>query len=302
MRFFIVLTLVIAALSSSGQYKHDSLKTDKGYLHYYVRGTGKPVVFLQGGPGFSHYYMRAVADSMTDIQCILIDYQGTGRSKYTPPGDWVSNDKIVDDLEMVRNKMKIEKWTLVGHSYGAMFAFNYAVKKPEHTEKVITISSAGTNNEFQKHFGDNILSKISLEERKLFNDLRSRGNTGEPDGMGEADMIFLKGYFYNPDKIKELFAPVPEIELTRFFNGKFHNAYWSNTQNRNFDITAEVLNTEIPVRMIESWQDPCYDGRQWVLNEKLKNSKINFINKSGHFPWVEQPAVFYNLLRELVRE
>lgn len=62
------------------QYKHDSIKIEHGYLHYYTKGEGKPIVLLQGGPGFSSYYMRAIADSLDGYKTVLVDFEGTGRS------------------------------------------------------------------------------------------------------------------------------------------------------------------------------------------------------------------------------
>lgn len=297
------LLFTLATLSSYAQYKHDSLKTEKGYLHYYTKGSGKPVLFLQGGPGYSSAYMKPIADSFDNVRCILVDYQGTGRSDYgNVSADWVTDDNMLNDIEAVRKKLSINKWMIIGHSYGATKALHYGVEYPQYVEKIITIASSGTNHQFQEHFTQNILSKISMDDRRRMQELRIKDANKEATGMGEADMIFLKGYFYNPEKIPVLFAGIAPDELGSMFNPKFHNAYWANPDNPKFDIHVRVLKMTIPVRMIESWQDPCYDGRQWVLNEKLKDSKISFINESGHFPWIEQPEKFFELLRGFVYE
>ena len=71
------LLLLLSVLLSHAQYNHDSIPVEKGFLHFYTFGKGKPVVHLQGGPGFSSYYMRAIADSLPDYHNI---------KKKTPPG------------------------------------------------------------------------------------------------------------------------------------------------------------------------------------------------------------------------
>lgn len=81
-KLIILMTVLALGQTSFAQYTQDSIKSDKGYLHYFIKGKGKPVVLLQGGPGFSHDYMRGIADSLENYQTILIDYQGTGRSNY----------------------------------------------------------------------------------------------------------------------------------------------------------------------------------------------------------------------------
>ncbi|RYD82901.1 MAG: alpha/beta hydrolase [Sphingobacteriales bacterium] len=303
-QIFLLLTF-FSWLSSSAQYRQDSLQTEKGYLHYFTKGEGKPVVLLQGGPGYSHHYMRAISDSLKDCKSILIDYQGTGFSNYgNVDSSWVSNEQIVKDIETIREHLKIQKWTLIGHGYGGMFALLYGVQHPQNTEKIITISNAGTNQRFREHFMDNILSKISLENRQRIKDIKSGKikTTNEIPGIGEVDLLILQGYFYDLRNIPKLISVVPEDAISKAFNPEFGDAYWNNKVNRNFDIQNEVLDMDIPIRMIESWQDPNYDGRQLLLNHQLKNSKIRFINKAGHFEWTEQPKEFFPILNEFLSE
>lgn len=302
-RLILLLTVFTLGQTAFGQYAQDSIKTDKGYLHYFIKGKGKPVVLLQGGPGFSHDYMRGIADSLKNYQSILIDYQGTGRSNYNNvDSTWVSNDRVVDDIETVRKHLKIQKWTLVGHSYGGMFALLYAVRHPENTEKIITIASAGTNQRFQEHYGYNIMTRISLENKKRIEDISSGKikTKDEVPGMGEVDKLLMQAMFFDPENIPKAIAPIPKDAMPIFFNPAFQRAYWGNPSDRTIDITKEVLELNIPVRMIESWQDPNYDGRQLLLSHQLKNSKIEFINQSGHFPWAEQPEEFFKILKDFL--
>lgn len=301
-----ILTLLIfLSTIVSAQYKHDSIKAEKGYLHYYTKGNGKPVVLLQGGPGFSNLYMRAISDSLVNYKFILIDYQGTGYSNHNNVDpSWVSNDQIIKDIDAVRKHLKIDKWTMIGHSYGGMFALQYATVYPKNVEKIITISNAGTNQQFQQHFVDNIKARLSPEDRKRVEDIKTgkiKAKEVAP-GMDEAEMIILKGYFYDPQNIPKLFSTFPKQELAKVYNPKFFNAYTANIANRNIDFTKQALELNTPIRMIEAWQDPNYDGRQLLLNEKLKNSKIEFINRAGHFSWVEEPKAFYSLLKKFMQE
>ena len=126
------LLIAFSFTIAKAQYKHDSIKIDHGYLHYYTRGEGEPLILLQGGPGFSSYYMRAIADSLDGYKTVLVDFEGTGRSQYRKADpSWVSLDNLVGNVELVRKKLGINNWTAIGHSYGGMFELYYAVKHPE---------------------------------------------------------------------------------------------------------------------------------------------------------------------------
>lgn len=82
---------------------------DQGYIHFYTKGEGEPIVLLQGVP-FSNYYMRGVADFLENYKSILIDYQGTGRSQYREvDSTWANLDYVIKDVERVRKHLGIDK-------------------------------------------------------------------------------------------------------------------------------------------------------------------------------------------------
>lgn len=299
MKKIIILTLLFLTSNFTfAQYKHDSIKVDFGYLHYYVKGKGTPIVHLQGGPGFSHFYMRKIADSITNHQNILIDYQGTGKSQYrNADASWVSIDRIIADVELVRKKMNIEKWTVIGHSYGGMFAFYYGVKHPNQVNKIISICGAGTDNSFQNYFMDNIEVRFSEEDKKMINNLMANESIPFQERMAKVLYFQTKiGYFYDRNKADIFFQSLASENMNTLYNDAFFNAYVSNPNFFKFDIYKEFIKTKIPIRFIEGRQDPGNDGKSILLNEKLKNSKIQFIEKSGHFIWIEKPETFFKVL------
>ena len=113
-------------------------------------GVDRPyLVFLQGGPGFeatrptsppSGWMKRA----LRDYRVLLLDQRGTGRS--TPvgpviPGETAADqaaylarfraDAIVRDAEWIRGELGVERWSVLGQSFGGFTALTYLSIAPE---------------------------------------------------------------------------------------------------------------------------------------------------------------------------
>jgi len=259
-----------------------------------TEGQGDPIVLLQGGPSFSSYYMRAIADSLFDYKTILIDYQGTGRSQYKKPDStWVNPDNIVKDVELVRKHLAIDHWIVLGQSWATHFALLYGITYPQHTSKIILQATAGTDNKFQEYYGDNIEKGLTEANISKLEALSKDSTATWEDRF----RIVLNGYFYDRSKSSS-FLNYPPAEAPFFHNSDFFMAFVKDPGYETFDISNEAYALNIPVRIIQGRQDPVNGGTQERLNERLKFSKIFYIERAGHFPWLEQPDSFYERLKE----
>lgn len=292
---FIISNLLTIA---QNEYVHDSLNVNDGFIHYYTKGQGKPIVLLPGGPGFSHYYMRGIADSLTHYKTILIDFFGTGHSLYKKPDStWVSQENMVTDVELLRKHLNINSWTVLGQSWATHTALLYGIRFPQNTDKIILQATAGTDNLFQKYYGDNIRMRLNEDDFKKIAELGRDSTAGRFDSF----KIIFKGYFYNP-ALAHTFFNMPTEEEKYFYNRDFFIAFLKNPDYEYFDISKEAYALEIPIRIIQGRQDPVNGGTQERLNERLKDSRIYYIERAGHFPWLEQPEAFFTALSKALKE
>jgi proline iminopeptidase len=116
------------------------LQTGSAHEVYYEEcgaPNGKPCVILHGGPGGAiNPTMRRFFDP-SRWRMALFDQRGCGRSRPHALLDDNTTWDLVADIERLREKLGVERWTVFGGSWGSTLALAYAIKHPERVEALI---------------------------------------------------------------------------------------------------------------------------------------------------------------------
>jgi proline iminopeptidase len=98
---------------------------------------GVPVLFLHGGPGAGCGEQDRCFFDPDHFRIVLFDQRGCGRSG--PIGE-LSNNTMLDtanDIEQLRETLKINSWHVFGGSYGSTMALFYAQTFPQRCKSLI---------------------------------------------------------------------------------------------------------------------------------------------------------------------
>ncbi|ACE83641.1 prolyl aminopeptidase [Cellvibrio japonicus] len=92
---------------------------------------GIPVLFVHGGPGAGcGKYDRRFFDPEV-YRIVLFDQRGAGRSRPHASLESNTTQKLVEDMETIREHLGIDKWVLFGGSWGSTLSLVYAETYPE---------------------------------------------------------------------------------------------------------------------------------------------------------------------------
>ncbi|MEF3045846.1 prolyl aminopeptidase [Pseudotabrizicola sp. L79] len=107
------------------------------YVEQCGRPDGIPVLVLHGGPGGGcSPAMRRYFDPSV-YRIVLFDQRGCGRSQ---PHASVENNTtwhLVNDIEVLRQKLGIDRFIVFGGSWGATLALIYAISHPDHVSQLV---------------------------------------------------------------------------------------------------------------------------------------------------------------------
>ncbi|ULB11081.1 prolyl aminopeptidase [Cereibacter azotoformans] len=120
----------------------DQRVIDMGDGHrIYVEQCGNPqgeaVLVLHGGPGGGcSPSMRRYFDPER-YRVVLFDQRGCGRSRPHASVEANTTWHLVSDIEVIRAKLGIDRWTCFGGSWGATLALIYAISHPERVTNLV---------------------------------------------------------------------------------------------------------------------------------------------------------------------
>lgn len=133
-------------------YPSGTLDVGDGHRVYWEtcgNPSGKPALVLHGGPGSgctanARRYFDPVA-----YRIVLFDQRGSGRS--TPHASDADIDlstnttlHLLADIERLRQHLGIERWLVLGGSWGSTLALAYAERHPDRVSEMVLYSIATT--------------------------------------------------------------------------------------------------------------------------------------------------------------
>ena len=118
------------------------MKAGDTRLFVLERGDGPlPLFVLHGGPGLDHSMFGDHLDALSDAcRLLFVDLRSQGRSEPAPPDTWTLG-QMAADIESLAEELELERFAVLGHSFGAFVALQHAVDFPGRAEA--SIISAG---------------------------------------------------------------------------------------------------------------------------------------------------------------
>jgi len=134
--------MTAATQSSEALRPFDAVMLKVGDGHWlYVEEVGCkdgiPALFLHGGPGSGAQHAHRALFDPHRVHAFLFDQRGAGRSHPYLSLKANTTDHLVADIECIRAHFGIDKWLVVGGSWGSTLALRYAEEFPHRVSGLV---------------------------------------------------------------------------------------------------------------------------------------------------------------------
>ncbi|MFI6760892.1 alpha/beta fold hydrolase [Micromonospora sp. NPDC050417] len=195
---------------------------DGTLLSYRITGDGDPLVCLAGGPMKDSRYLDDLGGLSRHRQLIMLDLRGTGQSATPEDVSSYRCDRLVDDVEALREHLNLDRIDLLGHSAGTNLATLYAARFPEHVRKLVLVTPSAFA------VGITVTGEIRLDTARLRKDepwfptayaaLEAvTGNRAGDDDWSAIDPFFHGRWDTTAREHQATFSAQPNPEAARTF-------------------------------------------------------------------------------------
>ncbi|PFO14173.1 hypothetical protein COJ79_18945 [Bacillus thuringiensis] len=272
------------------------MTSDGTTLHISKSGQGLPCIFLHGGPGYWSYPFEQTGGPLLEsfMEIHYLDQRGCGRSSLDPKRDY-SLKRLLLDLEEIRKELNIDKWIVMGHSFGGILATNYAKQYPDSVLSLILLNC--TLNKRESNLHQMNIGRSWLGEDNVLNSYESIDSFYE-DFFAMAEKLLEMGKYYDLQfmdrkNLKILKSLDKELEHRPDFRKYVHadpEFFQDYTQ-----ITAEI---SIPTLVISGKYDDAI-GPDHYKKFKFPNMSIAIL-EDKHHPYLENKEELKRVIQEFV--
>lgn len=248
--------------------------TDGVPIHYSVQGKGEPaLVFIHCGSCDRNVWENQVPVFAKSHQVITIDLPGHGESGQGRK-NW-SIESYGDDVNTVITKLKLKRVILIGSSMGGPIALEANRRSPN---RVVGIVPVDTLHNVETKLDPKVLENVMAQLRTNY----KVAITG-----------FMNQFLFSPSTpaavksrmISEATARPPEIAIA-ILEGIL-----------KYDSAPALREVKAPIRAINADMTPT----NLEVNRKYAPQfDAVIINGCGHYPMLEQPARFNELLADFI--
>lgn len=250
-------------------------------IYYDIQGKGKPILILNGIMMSTKSWEPFMHTLSENNQIIRLDFLDQGQSDKMD-GKTYTQEIQVDLIYHLSLHLKLDKFNIVGISYGGEVAILYAAKYPKHVDRLVLFNTTPYTSPWLKEIGQswNMIGKT---------------RDGASYYKATIPIIYSPTFYASRlDWMKnreQLLTPI-------FSNPVFLDAMERLTNSaESYDARDLLKDIEATTLIIAADQDYLTPlANQKELHEMIKTSELIILPGVGHASMYERPLLFTSLV------
>ncbi|GMN09557.1 hypothetical protein MTsPCn9_16000 [Croceitalea sp. MTPC9] len=313
--FSIVLVITLLSCNNTKESKErvpdyaGTVQIDSGYvksgnatLFYKSIGQGEPIVVLHGGPGgyFNHDYLY-LKDLGKNHRMIFFDQRGTGKSECNINESEINIAQFVNDISVLSDSLKLEKFNLLGVSWGGLLSMMYTIENPKRVDKIVLIGTAGLEEAFLADLNKGISERLNQDDFNQFQALEKSitddNITKIKDKQGK---LLYKAYVKDSTILKKFNSNI-DVRTAKL-QTKVNVMVWKELRDKDFNFYPELTALKNQLLVIHGKYDPIPTKYSQKIVDEMPNARMVLLDSIGHMPHIEVNALTLKMTNEFFND
>lgn len=265
---------------------------DGVHLNVEQLGDGLPVIVLHGGPGLDHSTFRPYLDPLAeDVRLLYVDERGQGRSERVDP-QTLSLEVFARDVDLLAEALGLERFVLLGHSFGAIITTFHAIELG--TADAYVISGGSDSSDALEADVGAALEALGDEGRAIVESWEREKAVETEEELAELMRAQMPFHFAGdvPPGYAEDTVYSPEV-LRRF----------ANVGYGDFDYAPDLRRIDRPTLVLVGEHDRTTTPRAArVLDDGIPDAELVVIPGAGHMSFVEATDEYLLAVRSFLKD
>ena len=251
------------------------------------QGSGQPIFLIVGGPAFTSKHLEPIQQQLQhSFNVCRWDMRGVGENAALPiRQDMTVIDQWLLDMAAVLPEQPVLLW---GQSWGALQSLLFASRYPERVKAIVLSNPVDAelasieHIERKRYLHPSVAAKLTLDDMDTDSEQRHRFRSK------------IASYFVDAETGWDYSAQFDDSDSNSLLNVQVWQEY------RQQPLTQEALRQLSPKisAVIYCRQDVLMPENRERYSSSLPSVKHQIMDGCAHFPWVEKPAEYYELLRQ----
>lgn len=268
-----------------GGYKMPKKEINGVNIYYECNGEGEEsVAFLNGIAMQTALWGVQKKYFEEDYQVLLHDFRGQGQSSLKQVD--FTFEQHADDFYHLLEELGIDKIHVVGVSYGAEVAMQFALQYPQKVSSLVLGTAVSEIRPLLKAKIESWIRAAETYNGKLFFKVM-------------APYVYSNNFYEENGEWLQNRAD----QFAKIVTKDWLDAFIALSENfLTLDITNELSNIKVPTLVVSGEEDilkPSYYGR--IIKNEIPNSEFEIINNAAHGLFAEKAQEFNQLIEDFIK-
>lgn len=259
-----------------------------------------PLLVLHGGPGSAHDYLESLDDiALMGRTVIYYDQLGCGKSVVPSNPEMWNVNLWQQEIDVVRQALKLDEVHILGQSWGGMLAMQYAITLPEGIKSMVVSSSPASMKLWQQE-AKRLIRLLSPKDQEAIEKAEKSNQYDTPEfqaAMAEYDRRHVCSILPKPEFVQRSNEQTGEVYAVMEGPSEFS----VTGKLRDWDITEDLHKIKIPTLLTSGTDDEATPYIMKQILDQIPDCRWELL-QGTHLVHVEQREAFNQIVNQFLEE